>query len=447
MPMVIETSVGVDRTCARAALQRLRGRRQLEDGETRTVLRLPRRGRADQGRRAAALEEAGRAGAAHRSPSCAGTGTSSTTRPATSAGATAARTRSARRSASPTTSSREPDGKVTVRERDSMPQERIAIGAVPAYLPRAAGGAGVKARRRAQRAGEARPLRRAREGRAGRPPARLLLRRRQGRRRAATEGAAGRQGRQPRGDDAARRAGAARLHDRDATSAPRTRPRAAGSPRRVQREVAAALARVERVMGSALRRPGAAAAASRCAPARRVSMPGMMDTVLNLGLNDATVRGSRAAGRRALRLRQLPPLRPDVRRRRARRAARALRDAPRAPEGAPRRRTSTPSSPPTTGASVMREYLRDRARSTPASAFPQDPQEQLWGAIGAVFRSWDNDRARSATGSMHGDPRRLGHRRQRAGDGVRQHGRRLRHRRRLHARSVDRRERSSTAST
>jgi hypothetical protein len=31
---------------------------------------------------------------------------------------------------------------------------------------------------------------------------------------------------------------------------------------------------------------------SRCAPARRASMPGMMDTVLNLGLNDETVEGS-----------------------------------------------------------------------------------------------------------------------------------------------------------
>ena len=49
-----------------------------------------------------------------------------------------------------------------------------------------------------------------------------------------------------------------------------------------------------------------------------VSMPGMMDTVLNLGLNDRTVEGLAAAsGDRALRLRQLSPLHPDVRRRRA----------------------------------------------------------------------------------------------------------------------------------
>jgi pyruvate,orthophosphate dikinase len=48
----------------------------------------------------------------------------------------------------------------------------------------------------------------------------------------------------------------------------------------------------------------------------RASMPGMMDTVLNLGLNDETVEAVAARlRRRALRLRQLPPLHPDVCRR------------------------------------------------------------------------------------------------------------------------------------
>ena len=43
------------------------------------------------------------------------------------------------------------------------------------------------------------------------------------------------------------------------------------------------------------------------------SMPGMMDTILNLGLNDTSVQGLIAADRqRAFRLGQLPPLHPDV---------------------------------------------------------------------------------------------------------------------------------------
>ena len=50
----------------------------------------------------------------------------------------------------------------------------------------------------------------------------------------------------------------------------------------------------------------------------RASMPGMMDTILNLGLNDETVQGLAAVvRRRALRARLLSPLHPDVLRRRA----------------------------------------------------------------------------------------------------------------------------------
>ena len=76
----------------------------------------------------------------------------------------------------------------------------------------------------------------------------------------------------------------------------------------------------------------------------RASMPGMMDTILNLGLNDKTAAGAgREVGQRALRLRQLPPLRRDVRRRRARAEAgeqgrsRSVRGDPRGQEEGARR--------------------------------------------------------------------------------------------------------------
>ena len=53
----------------------------------------------------------------------------------------------------------------------------------------------------------------------------------------------------------------------------------------------------------------------------RDSMPGMMDTILNLGLNDETVLALVARDEeRALRVGLLPPLHPDVWRRRHRRA-------------------------------------------------------------------------------------------------------------------------------
>ncbi len=56
-----------------------------------------------------------------------------------------------------------------------------------------------------------------------------------------------------------------------------------------------------------------------CRSGARDSMPGMMDTVLNIGLNDKTVEAlAKQSRQRTLRLGQLPPLRADVRRRRAR---------------------------------------------------------------------------------------------------------------------------------
>ena len=58
------------------------------------------------------------------------------------------------------------------------------------------------------------------------------------------------------------------------------------------------------------------------------SMPGMMDTVLNLGLNPETVQGAhRADGQRAVRLGRVAPVRRDVRSDRARPAGRGLRRA------------------------------------------------------------------------------------------------------------------------
>ena len=62
---------------------------------------------------------------------------------------------------------------------------------------------------------------------------------------------------------------------------------------------------------------------------------------------------------------------------------------------------------PTTGASLVARYkaIVERELGKP---FPQDPAEQLWGAIGAVFASWMNPRAityrRSTTSRRAGAP-------------------------------------------
>ena len=90
-------------------------------------------------------------------------------------------------------------------------------------------------------------------------------------------------------------------------------------------------------------------------------------------------------------------------------------------------------------AELVERYKKRAAASERGEPFPQDPHEQLWGAIGAVFGSWMNA-ARHHLSPPQQHSGKLGHRGQRAGHGVRQHGRHLGHRRRLHPQSVDRRE-------
>ena len=76
--------------------------------------------------------------------------------------------------------------------------------------------------------------------------------------------------------------------------------------------------------------------------------------------------------------------------------------------------------------------------------FPENPTEQLWGAIGAVFESWMAEKAVTYR-RVETNHRTAGHRRQRRADGVRKHGRQFRNWRLLHARPFDRREDLSTA--
>ena len=53
---------------------------------------------------------------------------------------------------------------------------------------------------------------------------------------------------------------------------------------------------------------------------------------------------------------------------------------------------STPISPPTIWSTIVDRY-KERVEEESGKPFPQDPHAQLWGAIGAVFGSWMNQRA------------------------------------------------------
>ncbi len=125
----------------------------------------------------------------------------------------------------------------------------------------------------------------------------------------------------------------------------------------------------------------------------RVSMPGMMDTVLNLGLNDATVAGlSEASGD--------PRFAWDSYRRFIQMYADVVMGLDHAEfeealEIAKEDKgffLDTEMSAEDWQA-LVKEYQAIVERETGAP-FPQEPKDQLWGAIGAVFASWESDRAK-----------------------------------------------------
>jgi pyruvate,orthophosphate dikinase len=161
-------------------------------------------------------------------------------------------------------------------------------------------------------------------------------------------------------------------------------------PEPLKREALAALARVERIMGARFGDPDGPLLVSVRSGAR-ASMPGMMDTVLNLGLNDRTVQGlARLADERFAfdSYRRFIHMYADV----------VL--------GVPHERFETrlehlkerrgveldTQLSAADWRAVIGEYM-DLVREHTGEPFPQDPAEQLWGAVGAVFRSWGNDRA------------------------------------------------------
>ncbi len=124
----------------------------------------------------------------------------------------------------------------------------------------------------------------------------------------------------------------------------------------------------------------------------RVSMPGMMDTVLNLGLNDATVEALVAASgnprfawdsyRRFITMYSNVVLGVEH----------ALFEAEleRAKERLGKHQDTELGAADWQGlVAAFKEIVQEET----GKAFPQDPMEQLWGAIRAVFESWNTPRA------------------------------------------------------
>lgn len=123
----------------------------------------------------------------------------------------------------------------------------------------------------------------------------------------------------------------------------------------------------------------------------RVSMPGMMDTVLNLGLSDVTVCGlaTQAGSRFAYdSYRRFIQMYGDVVLGVSRDRYEDRIDDLKARRGV-RLDTDLEAED---WQQIVSEFLELTEEHT-GKPFPQSPAEQLWGAVGAVFGSWGNQRA------------------------------------------------------
>uniref|UniRef100_UPI0025C20829 pyruvate, phosphate dikinase n=1 Tax=Brevundimonas sp. TaxID=1871086 RepID=UPI0025C20829 len=125
----------------------------------------------------------------------------------------------------------------------------------------------------------------------------------------------------------------------------------------------------------------------------RVSMPGMMDTVLNLGLNDETVEGLAAlSGDRRFAFdsyRRFITMYSNVVLGLGHDDFEGVLDDHKDRLGV----TVDTDLTAKDWEKVVADYKAVVEREL-GQPFPQDPHDQLWGAVGAVFASWMNDRAK-----------------------------------------------------
>ena len=157
-------------------------------------------------------------------------------------------------------------------------------------------------------------------------------------------------------------------------------------PPALRAQVTANLRRLERVTGKRLGDPTDPLLVSvRSGSAR--SMPGMMETILNLGLNQRSVEGLARKTRNER-------LAYDAYRRFVQMYSTVVIGLPREELEAKLRAMKSrlgvkddTEVPAEAWRQLVAEY-KEHFRSKTGKDFPEDPRQQLWGAIGAVFESW-----------------------------------------------------------
>ena len=181
----------------------------------------------------------------------------------------------------------------------------------------------------------------------------------------------------------------------------------------MEAEVRATLGRVAEIVGARFGDPSNPLLFSVRSGAR-ASMPGMMDTILNLGLDPAIVEGlARRSGKRVFALDAYRrfilvyagvvlgvdrhKFEPALFAARIKAATARGIDSSRLNAAELERRVPDSQLDESSLELLIAEQKRIVAAETGAP-FPDDPYEQLWGAIGAVFHSWYNPRAKAYRG-------------------------------------------------
>ena len=162
-------------------------------------------------------------------------------------------------------------------------------------------------------------------------------------------------------------------------------------PPRLRPQVEAALGRLEATTGrqfGGAEEPLLVSVRSGAA----VSMPGMMETILNLGLNDTTVEGLRRQA-------DNPGFAYDSYRRFVQMYGSVVFDVPKRvfEEALERRRKAAGAARdidlPWEALRELAAEFKESIRREAGKPFPDGPMEQLWGAVAAVFESWNTRRA------------------------------------------------------
>ncbi|KAA0256599.1 MAG: pyruvate, phosphate dikinase [Acidobacteria bacterium] len=168
-------------------------------------------------------------------------------------------------------------------------------------------------------------------------------------------------------------------------------------PKGLDREVAQHLARVEKALGKRFGDPKNPLLVSVRSGAR-ASMPGMMDTILNLGLNDVTVEGLSAASgnprfawdcyRRFVAMYGDVVLGLKPVDKHERDPFEVILEAKKEKVGA-----HLDTELPVEALKQLVAEFKAAIKAKTGHDFPEEPMDQLWGAVGAVFGSWMNERA------------------------------------------------------